>query len=143
MADLKLDDTNANSSDDGKPTKRAQIFEEIDTGNANQHAYFPQTLATRTDEEATRKRLEALKRSYFTPSANKSSQETYEEYANPFFSRQDANKHSKKTHYSAEVVVKIEDRHGNLVPMRALVVSGTSSCIVLCEFVRLGCGMSS
>jgi hypothetical protein len=138
MADLKLDDTNANSSDDGKPTKRARIFKEIDTGNANQHAYFPQTLAMRTEEETTRKRLEARKRSYFTPSANNNSQETYEEYANPFFSRQDANKRSKKTHYSAEVVVEIEDRHGNLVPIRALIDTGTSSSIVLREFVRKG-----
>jgi predicted aspartyl protease len=38
-------------------------------------------------------------------------------------------------HYSAEVVVEIEDRHGNLVPIRALIDTGTSSSIVLREFV--------
>ena len=47
---------------------------------------------------------------------------SFRKYANPFFNREDATKKkSKKTHYSAEVVVEIEDRNGNLVPIRALV----------------------
>ena len=61
------------------------------------------------------------------------------EYANPFFNRNERNaKRPKKLHYSAEIVVEIEDRHGNLVPIRGLLDTGTSSSIVLREFVCKG-----
>ena len=36
-------------------------------------------------------------------------------------------KKQKTTHYSAEVVVEIEDREGNTVPIRALLDTGTSA----------------
>ena len=64
------------------------------------------------------------------------------EYANPFFNRSDVEfrkaKKAKQTHYSAEIIVEIEDRHGNTVPIRALIDTGTSSSIVLRDFVRKG-----
>ena len=48
------------------------------------------------------------------------------------------NKKSKLTHYTAEVVLELKDRYGNLRPVRALLDTGTSSSIVLREFVPDG-----
>ena len=39
-------------------------------------------------------------------------------------------------HYSTEIIVEIEGRDGNLVPVRGLLDTGTSSSIVLRQFVR-------
>ena len=47
-------------------------------------------------------------------------------------------KHNKTEHLSAEVIVQIEDRHGELRPIRALLDTGTSSTIVLRNYVRKG-----
>lgn len=44
----------------------------------------------------------------------------------------------KKTHYCADIIVEIEDRHGKLKPIRALLDTGTSSTIILRRFVRKG-----
>jgi hypothetical protein len=67
MADLKISDANANSSEEGKPAKRAQIFKEIDMGNANQHAYVPQTLAMRTEERNDEKMSRSTEAELFYP----------------------------------------------------------------------------
>ena len=40
--------------------------------------------------------------------------------------------------YTAEIVVEIEDRHGNIVPIRALLDTGTTSTLVLRDFVKKG-----
>ena len=47
-------------------------------------------------------------------------------------------KRQKKQHYSAEIIVEIEDRNGDLVPIRALLDTGTSSTIILRQFVKRG-----
>ena len=47
-------------------------------------------------------------------------------------------KKSKKGHYTAEVIVEIEDRDGNLVPARGLLDTGTTSSLLLRQFVRKG-----
>ena len=47
-------------------------------------------------------------------------------------------KRAKKTHLSPEIVVEIEDRKGDLVPIRALLDTGTTATILLKQFVRKG-----
>ncbi len=47
-------------------------------------------------------------------------------------------KRHKKAHYSADVIVEIEDRNGDRVPMRALLDTGTSATIILRDFVTRG-----
>ena len=48
-------------------------------------------------------------------------------------------KQAKRHHYRAEIIVEIEDRDGNLVPICALLLdTGTSTTILLREFVRKG-----
>ena len=46
-------------------------------------------------------------------------------------------KHAPKR-YTAETVVEIKDRYGNLVPIRCLVDTGTSDSLVLRDFVKRG-----
>ena len=41
-------------------------------------------------------------------------------------------------HYSADVIVEIEDRNGNRVPMHALLDTGMSATIILHDFVTQG-----
>ena len=48
-----------------------------------------------------------------------------------------AKKH-KKTHYTAEIIVEIVDRHGDTVPFRALLDTGTSDTILLRRYVKKG-----
>lgn len=73
-------------------------------------------------------------------SSSSASREIKNEVANPFFSdyRRPASKKQKDKHYSAEIIVEIEDRDGNVVPIRGLLDTGTSSTIVLRQFVRKG-----
>ena len=47
-------------------------------------------------------------------------------------------KKTKLTHFSPEIVVEIEDRNGDLVPIRALLDTGTTASILLRDFVRKG-----
>lgn len=47
-------------------------------------------------------------------------------------------KRSKHTHYSADVVVEIENVEGNRVPIRTLLDTGTSATIILQPFVKKG-----
>ena len=56
----------------------------------------------------------------------------------PFFNRGELNKKAKVGHYTAEIAVEILDRHGKLVPIRALLDTGTTSTILLREFVKKG-----
>ena len=48
------------------------------------------------------------------------------------------NKKIKRNHYTAEVIIEIVDRHGNKVPARGLLDTGTSHSILLREFVKRG-----
>ena len=63
---------------------------------------------------------------------------TMPEYLNPFFTRQQPQKRQRTGKYTGEVVVEILDRQGNLVPIRALLDTGTTSSILLRDFVRKG-----
>jgi transposase InsO family protein len=45
---------------------------------------------------------------------------------------------SKNSHYTAETIVEIEDRHGELVPIRCLLDTGTTSTLILRDFVKKG-----
>jgi hypothetical protein len=59
--------------------------------------------------------------------------------AYPFHNREPhASKKARANKYTAETVVEIEDRDGNLVPIRALLDTGTSATIILKKFVRKG-----
>jgi len=60
------------------------------------------------------------------------------ELLNPFFDRQHLQKKTKISHYTAEIVVEILDKHGKIVPICALMETGASSSIVLSEFVKKG-----
>jgi hypothetical protein len=56
----------------------------------------------------------------------------------PFNSVQLPKKKQKVTHYSAEILVEIQDRNGEYVPIRALLDTGTSATLLLCNFVARG-----
>jgi hypothetical protein len=60
-----------------------------------------------------------------------------EEYAYPLSLNRPAKK-SKPSHYTGEILVEIEDRYGTLVPIRALLDTGTTSTIVVRQFIRKG-----
>jgi hypothetical protein len=45
---------------------------------------------------------------------------------------------NKPVHYTADVIVEIKNRDGTVVPMRALLATGTTSTILLREFVGKG-----
>ena len=60
------------------------------------------------------------------------------QYLYPFFQRQQPSKKQRTGKYTGEVVVEILDRDGNLVPIRALLDTGTSSSILLRDYVRKG-----
>ena len=47
-------------------------------------------------------------------------------------------KKNKVEHYTAEIIVEIKDRDNNVVPIRALLDTGTTSSIVLRQFVQKG-----
>ena len=55
-----------------------------------------------------------------------------------FYEHSRLKKKHKSTHYTAETVVEIEDRYGNLVPIKCLIDTGTSESILLRDFVRKG-----
>jgi hypothetical protein len=59
-------------------------------------------------------------------------------YLLPFFDRSSLNKKTKLAHYTAEIVVEILDKNGKLVPIRALLDTGTTSTLVLRDFVKKG-----
>jgi hypothetical protein len=77
---------------------------------------------------------------------DESSEEEFESYMlsnsvlnlYPFFSTQPPKKKQKLSHYSAEIVVEIQDRNGENVPIRALLDTGTSSTLLLRDFVAKG-----
>ena len=73
-------------------------------------------------------------------SSNKFSSESKFYTANPFTTDSDSRlpKRPKHQHYTAEVIVELKDRAGDLVPIRALLDTGTSESIVLKEFVQPG-----
>ena len=58
--------------------------------------------------------------------------------ANPFYPDSRPSKQQKLQHYTAEVIVELKDRTGNLRPIRALLDTGTTSSIILREFVQDG-----
>lgn len=60
------------------------------------------------------------------------------EYLLPFFDRASLNKKTKLAHYTGEIVVEILDRNGKLVPIRALLDTGTTSTLILRDFVKKG-----
>ena len=61
------------------------------------------------------------------------------ETANPFRkSSSKSNKRQKTEHYTAEVVIEIENEEGDKVPIRGLLDTGTSKSILLKEFVAKG-----
>ena len=47
-------------------------------------------------------------------------------------------KKPKMTHYTTEVIVEIQDLHGETVPIRCLLDTGTSATIVLREYIAKG-----
>ena len=55
-----------------------------------------------------------------------------------FSERNRLKKKTKTGHFTAEIIVEIEDRDGNLVPIRCLLDTGTTSTLVLRDFVRKG-----
>ena len=59
-------------------------------------------------------------------------------YLSLFFNRGDLKKKAKVGHYTAEIVVEILDRNGKLVPIRCLLDTGTTSSILLRDFVKKG-----
>ena len=140
------------SSDDGKSNKRRRTskqFVHMITNSMDPHACLSQIeLAERdlsahdaTSDTISSKSCNATCISSLNVSKRikRPAIPADSEYANPFFNRGESpKKKSKRTHYSAEIVVEIEDRHGNLVPIRALLDTGTSSSIILREFVRKG-----
>ena len=60
---------------------------------------------------------------------NSSSSEDFDgylpEFLLPFFNREHLHKKAKVGHYTAEIIVEILDRNNNLVPIRALLDTGT------------------
>jgi hypothetical protein len=54
------------------------------------------------------------------------------------FPLEPSTKKAKSTHYTAEVVVELENKEGNITPIRALLDTGTSATIVLNEHMRKG-----
>ena len=48
------------------------------------------------------------------------------------------NKKQKRYHYSAETIVEIEDRYGNLKPIRCLLDTGMSSTLIWRDFAKKG-----
>ncbi len=55
-----------------------------------------------------------------------------------FYENSRKKKKGRKVKYTAEIIVKIEDRDGDLVPIRALLDTGTTDTIVLRKFVKKG-----
>ena len=47
-------------------------------------------------------------------------------------------KRVKHTHFTPEIVVAIEDQNGKIVPIRALLDTGTTSTILLRRFIKRG-----
>lgn len=60
------------------------------------------------------------------------------ETSHPFFGRENLAKKLKISHCNAEAVSETEDKHGNLVLLRALVNTGASSSLMLSDFVTKG-----
>ena len=75
----------------------------------------------------------SLTGNYSTDSESSYIQATY-----AFYERTRVTKRPRRANYTAEIIVEIEDRYGNLVPIRGLVDTGTLETIVLRQFVRKG-----
>jgi transposase InsO family protein len=69
-----------------------------------------------------------------------SSDSSVSEYTNEYIYNvdRDRNKKLKTAHYTTEVIVEIKDRHGETVPIRCLLDTGTSATIILREYVAKG-----
>ena len=55
-----------------------------------------------------------------------------------FYENSHKRKKQKKTHYTAEIIVEIEDRKGDRVPIRCLLDTGCSDSILLRDYVKRG-----
>ena len=62
----------------------------------------------------------------------------YSESCYAFLDRAKPAKKAKQNYYTAEIIVEILDRNGNLVPIQGLLDTGTSSTICLRQFVKRG-----
>ena len=73
---------------------------------------------------------------------NSSNNESKEESSGyslfPFHTPEPEPKHSKSAHYTAEIIVQLVDGEGQLVPIRALLDTGTSATIILQRYVKKG-----
>ena len=70
---------------------------------------------------------------------NRNSDNSDSEYIHEFmYNVERDSKKPKMTHYTTEVIVEIQYRHGKTVPIRCLLDTGTSATIVLREYVAKG-----
>ena len=69
---------------------------------------------------------------------HKPTEEAFPFHVNRTQHNNEPKKKQKNEHYSAEIIVEIVNRHGETVPIRALLDTGTSSTIVLRDFVKKG-----
>ena len=69
---------------------------------------------------------------------HKPTEEAFPFHVNRTQHNNEPKKKQKSEHYSAEIIVEIVNRHGETVPIRALLDTGTSSTIVLRDFVKQG-----
>ena len=131
-------DQSVQYSEDGKnPHKRTRtsVITTMSTNTLSSPYHQNEDETSQSSLRESEPTASAVSRS--SSSSNK--RQITNKYANPFFNRTErSEKRPKKDHYSAEIVVQIQDRSGALVPARALLDTGTSSSIVLRDFVRKG-----
>jgi hypothetical protein len=113
-----------------RPKKRKLRFEEANVVNAN----------TLSEDDYSNEDID-IKDDSSTSSEENQFMYNINKYrtACPFFDRTEhIDKKQRRKKYTAEIVVEMEDRDGNIVPARALLDTGTTSTIVLRKFVRKG-----
>ena len=90
-------------------------------------------------KDARKAKKRTISESDTDPTNNHSSDNSDSEYtAELLYNIERVAKRAKTTHYTTEVIVEIQDRHGERQPIRCLLDTGTSATIVLREFVEKG-----
>lgn len=75
----------------------------------------------------------------YNNSLNKASEKDCSEYTHAYTnSLEPSRKKLKLTHLTTEVIVELQDRNGDVIPIRCLLDTGTSSTIILRDFVAKG-----
>lgn len=124
---------------EGKRTKCSQSNSNTPTLTCYHFYYKKRTSDEKSERKSSKRKRSSSESSKITSSNKKGfSDRARSQDCNPFINDRFKEKVNKKVHYSGKIIVEIKDHHGETVPIRALLDTGTSSTMILRNFVAKG-----